>query len=314
MIKYIGRQLFSLILTLFLISIVIFIIFSIIPGDPVDLLAGVSASEEQVAVLREKLGLNQNMFTRYIIWIKGALCGNFGNSIQYDVPVKELIGERLIVTSNLALLSIFIMLIISIPMGIVSAYYNKKIFDKIVSNAIVIGLSIPNYFLGILIIWLFGIEFQVFIPGKYVDYRENYWGFLCGLFFPALAIAIPKISMMIKFIRTSILVQFRSAYVKTAKSKGESRGYIILHHILRNAIIPIATLLGMIIADALAGSIVIEQVFGIPGIGRLLIGSISSRDFPVVMTLVIYIAFLVVLVNFLVEFLIKINDPRIRVK
>ena len=310
--KYIARQIISLLITLLLVSLIIYTIFSIIPGDPVTLLSGVSASQEQIEVLREKLGLDQNLFERYVTWMKGALTADFGNSIQYSIPVKDLVWDRLVVTSSLALLSIIIVLLISFPLGILSAYFNNKFLDKFISNTVVLGLSIPNYFLGILLIWVFGIILKSFMPGEFVHYSKNVIQYWKSLFFPALAVSIPCISMMTKFIRTSILGQFRQDYVRTAKSKGGTQRHILFKHIIRNSIIPIFTLLGMIIADILSGSIITEQVFSIPGIGRLLIGGINSRDFPVVITLVVYISFLIVVINFLVELLVRLNDPRIR--
>lgn len=311
MFKYLGQQLLSLVSTLLLVSLIIYIIFSIIPGDPVNLLTGVSASQEQIEILRAKLGLDQNLFVRYITWLKGTLSADFGNSIQYNIPVRDLIGERLVVTSALALLSIVIILLVSIPLGLLSAYYYKTTLDKVVSNSAIIGLSIPNYFLGILIIWLLGIVFKLFTPGIFVNYYDNVGQFFMCLFFPALAIAIPNICIMVRFIRTALVAQLKQDYVKTARSKGGTKLQIMSKHIIRNAIIPILTLLGMIIVEVLAGSIVIEQVFSLPGIGRLLIGGINSRDFPVVMTLVVYIAFLVIIINTLVELLVRLNDPRI---
>jgi len=312
MLRYIGRQLLNLVFTLLLVSFIIYIIFSVIPGDPVSLLTGVSASPEQIEVLREKLGLNQNLFVRYISWLKGALRADFGNSIQYSIPVKDLIWDRLVVTSSLAMLSIIIIVLLALPLGLLSAYYYKTIWDKIIANVVVLGLSIPNYFLGILIIWILGLVFKLFTPGIFVNYDDNVWQFLICLLFPALAIAIPNICIMVKFIRTAVLEQFKQDYVKTAKSKGGTKKHIMYKHIMKNAITPIITLFGMIIAEVLAGSIVIEQVFSLPGLGRLLIGAINSRDFPVVMTLVLYITFLVVIINSFVELLLRMNDPRIR--
>ena len=312
MTKYIARQFLSLLITMLLVSLIIYSIFSIIPGDPVTLLSGVSASPEQIEILREKLGLDQNLFERYITWIRGALTADFGNSIQYNLPVKDLIGDRLVVTSSLAFLSILIVLCVSFPLGLLSAHFNKRFLDKAINNSIILGLSVPNYFLGIFIIWLLGITFKMFVPGEFVHYSNDIVKYWKCLFFPALTISIPCICMMTKFIRTSILGQFRLDYVRTAKSKGGTQKHILFKHILRNAIIPIFTLLGMIIADVLAGSIIVEQVFSIPGIGRLLIGGINSRDFPVVITLVVYISFLIIFINFIVELIVKLNDPRIR--
>jgi ABC-type dipeptide/oligopeptide/nickel transport systems, permease components len=312
MAKHIVRQFIGLWVTMLLVSLIIYSIFTIIPGDPVTLLTGVSASPEQIEILREKLGLDQNLFERYLTWVKGALTADFGNSIQYNIPVKDLIWDRLIVTSSLGVLSIAIIFCVSFPLGIASAYFNGRILDKLISNGIILGLSIPSYFLGIFIIWLLGITLKLFVPGEFIHYSQNAVQYWKSLFFPALAISIPSICMLAKFIRASILGQIRQDYVRTAKSKGGTQSHIFFKHILRNAIIPIFTFLGMIIADVLAGSIIIEQVFSIPGIGRLLIGGISSRDFPVVITLVVYISFLTIIINFIIELIVRLNDPRIR--
>jgi ABC-type dipeptide/oligopeptide/nickel transport system permease component len=175
-------------------------------------------------------------------------------------------------------------------------------------------ISFPGFFLGVLLIWLFAILLRLFAPGAYVPYDQDFGGFLAYLIFPALAIALPNAAIVVKFLRGSILQQLRSDYVRTAYSKGNSRRRVLYRHVLKNAVIPAVTLMGMITADVFSGSIVIEQVFTIPGIGRLLIASITSRDFSMAQVLVLYIAFTVVLANTLADIAIQIIDPRIRVK
>ena len=314
MIKYIFRQILGLFATLLLVSIIIFVCFTIIPGNPAELLAGVNASEEQIEIIREQLGLNQNLIYRYINWLAGALTGNFGESIQYGVPVKALLGDRIVVTSSLAIMTLIITIVISFPLGLISALYQRRIADKIISTSVSIGMAMPNYLLGIVFIWICGLILHVFVPGQYCSYSDDLLLFIKGLIFPALAIAIPKICLMIKYIRNSIVEQYNAEYVKTARCNGGDKKYIILHHIMRNALIPMATLFGMVITDTMAGSIVVEQEVGVPGVGRLLISAINNRDFPVVMTLVVYISLIVICINFIVELLIKINDPRMRKK
>jgi ABC-type dipeptide/oligopeptide/nickel transport system permease component len=175
-------------------------------------------------------------------------------------------------------------------------------------------VSVPNFFLGVLFIWIFGIGLRLFSAGVYVDYRTDFAGFIHSLLFPALAIAIPNAAILAKFLRTSLIKEQRSDYVRTARGKGASASYTLRRHVLRNALVPSITVMGMIIAEILSGSIVIEQVFAIPGIGRLLITAITSRDYPLIQTLVVYIAFVVILANTLVDIVIQIVDPRIRLE
>jgi ABC-type dipeptide/oligopeptide/nickel transport system permease component len=186
--------------------------------------------------------------------------------------------------------------------------------DRLVNTITTITISAPGFFLGVLFIWVFGLILRCFVPGAYVSYRDDWGAFLGYLVFPALAIALPNAAVVIKFLRGAIFQQLKSDYVRTAYSKGASRYLVLYRHVLKNAVIPAITLLGMIIAEIFSGSIVIEQVFTIPGLGRLLIASITSRDYPLAQTLVVYIAFIVVLANTLVDVSIQIIDPRIRVR
>jgi peptide/nickel transport system permease protein len=177
-----------------------------------------------------------------------------------------------------------------------------------------VNLAIPNFFLGIVFIWVFGLQLKLFLPGGYIDYRENFSGFIGYLIFPAVVIALPNIAILVKFIRAAVLGQLQADYIKTAYSKGLDHNEVIYRHVLKNSFLPVITLLGMIFAEILAGSIIIEQVFGLPGLGRLLITSISFRDFPLIETMILYFAFTVVMVNFGVDILLQLLDPRIRVQ
>jgi len=187
-----------------------------------------------------------------------------------------------------------------------------NILDGIVNFFTAAGLSTPGFFMGLLFIYLFGFGLKLFIPGEYIDYSENFFGFLRCLCFPALAIALPNAAILVKFLRSSLFQELKSDYVRTAKSKGADKKRVLFNHALKNAVIPAITIFGMIIAEVLSGSIVIEQVFTIPGIGRLLITAISSRDYPLIQSLMVYIAFIVVAANTLADIVIMIIDPRIR--
>jgi peptide/nickel transport system permease protein len=314
MFRYLAQQLLSLIVTLLLVSLIIVGIFSTIPGDPVTVLSGTTASPEQVETLRVKLNLNQPLQQRYGLWLKNALKGDFGESIQYARPVKDLILERLTVTFTLTFMAMVLSLLISVPLGWWAALHQNKLPDILVNIGVIAGLSIPNFLAGIGLIWLFGIVFRLFTPGGFVTFSADPALYFRFLLFPAIAVAIPNTCMMTKFIRASVEEEMRKDYVRTAFSKGGGKLYVLRVHVLKNAAIPVLTVFGMLLAETLSGSIILEQVFTIPGLGRLLVGGINARDFPLVMTLTLYIAFVVAGVNFAAELLARQSDPRIRTR
>ncbi|MDR1949187.1 MAG: ABC transporter permease [Spirochaetaceae bacterium] len=312
---FIGRRLLITILTLFLVSLLTFAAFRFIPGDPAGLILGVEATAERLAALRAEMGLDRSLPEQYLSWLGNFLTGNLGNSARFrGEAISDLIAERLPVTFTLASLSVLFILAIALTVTLLTVRRENSLFDKLVNTITTINISIPGFFLGVLFIWIFGLLLRLFTPGAYVPYRENPAAFLGYLVFPALAIALPNAAVLIKFLRGSVFQQLRSDYVRTAYSKGGSGHWVLYRHVLKNAVIPALTLLGMIIGDIFSGSIVIEQVFTIPGIGRLIIASITARDFPMVQTLVVYIAFIVVLANTLVDIAIRMIDPRIRVR
>jgi ABC-type dipeptide/oligopeptide/nickel transport system permease component len=292
-----------------------FAAFNIIPGDPALLALGTEATDEQVESLRAELGLDRPLPVQYFSWLKNFLTGNLGNSSRFrGASISGMIQERLPVTFSLASIALVFILIISIPTVLLSVKKEGSALDRSMNTLTAVNISFPGFFLAVLFIWIFGLILKLFVPGAYIDYRINTAGFLGYLVFPALAIAIPNAAILVKFLRASVFQQLRSDYVRTAYSKGNSPRRTLYVHVLKNAIIPGVTLLGMIIGEIFSGSIVIEQVFTIPGIGRLLIASITSRDYPMVQTLVVYIAFIVIVANTLVDIAIQSIDPRIRVR
>jgi ABC-type dipeptide/oligopeptide/nickel transport system permease component len=312
---FVVKRLFITLVTLFLVSLLTFAAFTIIPGDRALLALGIEASDEQVAALRAELGLDRSLPAQYLSWLGGFLTGRLGNSSRFrGEPVSSLVLERLPVSAALGTLSLIFILLISVPVVLVSVRREGSFSDRITNTLTALNISLPGFFLGILFIWIFGLVLRLFSPGNYVSYADDFGGFLGCLLLPALAIAVPNAALVVKFLRTSVFQQFRSDYVRTALSKGNTRRGVLYRHVLKNACLPAVTLLGMIIAEVFSGSIVIEQVFTIPGIGRLLIASINSRDYPLVQTLVVYIAFIVVLANTLVDIALQMIDPRIRIQ
>ena len=311
--NYILNRVLVALITMFLVSVFCFLVFSVIRGDPASITAGMHVTPEYLAALREDMGLNKNIPTRYFEWLSGLFSGNLGTSLRYQgESVSVLIKERLPVTFSLALFSLFFILLISIPFSLLTVRREGSPLDRTVNFLTAAGISMPSFFLGLLFIWIFGLSARLFVPGVYIDYRESFSGFLGCLVFPALAIAIPNSAVMIKFLRGSLFQELKSDYVRTARSKGAGSLYILRRHVLKNAIIPAVTVFGMIVAEVFAGSIIVEQVFTIPGIGRLLITAISSRDYPLIQTLLVYIAFIVVTANTLADIVIMTIDPRIR--
>jgi ABC-type dipeptide/oligopeptide/nickel transport system permease component len=312
-VDFIVKRLAAALATLLLVSLLTFAAFALIPGDAAALILGVEATEAQLAALRAEMGLDKNFVLRYGSWLADFFTGNLGNSARFrGESIAGLIGERLPVTAALAFLSLALILLLSIPTALFAAGRERARSGRLVNTLTMITISFPNFFLGMLLIWVFGVLLKLFAPGAYIPPEENLAGFWVYLFFPALAIALPNAAIVIKFLRTSILQQLRLDYVRTAYSKGASRSLALYRHALRNAVIPAVTLLGMIIAEIFSGSIIIEQVFTIPGIGRLLIAAIRSRDYPLTQTLTVYIAAVVILANTLVDIAIQLIDPRIR--
>jgi len=310
---FIGRRLGITILTLFLVSLLSFASFRLIPGDAALLSLGTEATEEQIVTLRVEMGLDKSFPEQYLSWLKNFLTGNLGNSARFrGESISGIIQSRLPVSFALAGLSFLFIILIALPVSLFSVRKENSLADRVVTTLTALNISVPGFFLGILFIWIFGLILRVFVPGAYVSYEENPAAFLGYLVFPALSIALPNAALVVKFLRASIFREFQSDYARTARSKGAGRSHILRRHVLKNASLPIVTLLGMIAGEILSGSIVIEQVFGIPGIGRLLIASITSRDYVLIQTLIIYIAFAVILANTLADLILQIIDPRIR--
>ena len=282
--KYFAKKITTLIITLFIVSVAAFLAFQIIPGDVVTSILGTEATPEREAQLRAELGLDQPPVKRYVTWMTDVLQGDLGVSYRYSksmnemMPVAELIGDKLPVTLWLAAISLVLIIVISIPLGVLWSNSKNRYLDAFLNVLTQTSMAIPAFFLGIVVTYLFGIVFKAFTPGGYISYRDDFAGFLGYIFFPAMSIAIPKIAMTARFLRNSMLTQMSSDYVRTAYSKGCTDRRVMYGHVLRNALMPVVTFLGMIIAEIVAGSIVVEQVFGLPGIGRLLISSISTRD------------------------------------
>ena len=311
--KYIIKKLIRLIITLIITSFVIFLIFELVPGDPVLDKLGTRATPELVESLRIQYGLNQPFIVRYLKFVGGIFTLDFGISYSYGVPVSSLLKEKLVINFFLSLLALFFVVVISFPLGIYVAKHTGGISDKIISPLNQASMSIPSFVLGLLITFFFGIVLRWFKPGGYVSYNANFGKFLYFLIFPAFALAIPKIAMCIRLLKGNILEEATKDYALTAYARGNNTTGLLYRHVLKNAIMPTITFIGMIAADMICSGIVIEQVFSIPGLGQMLINSISTRDFPVVEAEVMMIALFIMLISFITDIIHVCLDPRVRI-
>lgn len=310
--KYTAKKILTLIITLFIVSLLAFLAFQVIPGDPTTKLLGTEATPEAAAALRAELGLDAPIPLRYWKWLTAFLTGDMGTSYSYHMPVREMLADKLPITALLTVLSFLFTIVLSLPLGILAGSIRNKVLDWLFTAFDQVVMSIPAFFIGILTCFLFGNLFRLFVPGEFVSYTQDWGKCLAYLVFPALSIAIPRIAMTVKMLRGAILNELGQDYVRTAQSRGSSRGAILGRHVLKNALIPVITFLAVSAAEIMTGSIIIEQVFTIPGIGRLLLASISNRDFPVVQAIVVILAAWIVLVNFAADLLYQVADPRIR--
>lgn len=290
----------------------VFIAFDLIPGDAATNRLGINATPEALERLREEMGLTKPFFVRYFSWLASFFFGDMGISYSYGVSVRSMLASKLPITVTLTVMSFIMIVILSIPIGLYTSKYEDRAASKAVDILGQITMSIPPFFLGILITYVFGMIFKVFTPGGFVSYDINFGKFLGYLVFPSVAIALPKAAMSTKLLKSSILSERKLDYVRTAYSRGNSTMDVLYKHVLKNAIIPVITFLGMTLADIVAGSLVIEQVFSIPGYGRLLISSIANRDYPVVQAIIAIIAMIVIIINTLVDTTYKVLDPRLR--
>ncbi len=311
---YYVRKLAGVLVTLLLVSIVTFAVFQILPGDPATVILGVDADPVQLERLRESMGTDKPLSLRFLNWIAGALRGDLGISYRYQKPVAELIAGGLSATASLALFSLVLTALIGLPVGIWLAHHGKKAYAAPVTFLFQLGLSMPAFCVSIVLIEIFSVQLKWLPSMDFVPWSESPAECLKGLLLPSLAIAFGSSAVLIRYVRASVSRQEGEDYVRTAKSKGLTHSKILRRHVLRNSLIPALTIFGMTVADVLGGSIIIENVFSLPGIGKLIATSISTRDLPLIQGLVLYLAGLVVVCNFAVDLLYSVIDPRIRLK
>ncbi|WP_026503933.1 ABC transporter permease [Butyrivibrio sp. NC3005] len=308
--KYILKKTLMMLITLIVVSMLVFLAFNIIPGDPAARRLGTEATPQQLAALRKEMGLTDPLFVRYIRWATGFIHGDLGQSYSYG-SVSKLLIDKIPITISMALMAFLIMVVVSIPLGIFTARHQGSVVDHVLLVVDQVVMAIPPFFSGILLTLIFGLTFRLFVPGSFVSWKTDMRGFISYLIFPAIAVALPKIAMSVKLLRGSVIEEMRKDYTRTAYSRGNTVRGVLYLHVLKNALIPVITFMGMALADMVSGSIVIEQVFSIPGLGRMLLVSINNRDYPVVQAIIMGVAILVMIVNWMVDIIYRIIDPRI---
>lgn len=312
--KYLIKKICTLIITLLVTSLLSFLAFQVIPGDAALSRLGTGATEQKRENLRREMGLDRPMPERYGSWLKGFLKGDMGESYTYSVPVTELIREKLPVTLSIAAMAFLWMMAVSIPLGLLAGKFAGRLPDRLLTILNQLVMAVPGFFMGILITCLFGLVLHWFTPGGYVSYREGWGPFLGYLVFPSVSIALPKCAMGVKLLRSSVIGELNQDYVRTAYSRGNSQRQVLFGHVLKNSLLPVVTFWALAIADIVASSVILERVFTIPGMGALLVQSISNRDYPVVQAVIVLVAGLVALINFLVDVLYGVIDPRVNLR
>jgi peptide/nickel transport system permease protein len=298
--------------TLLFVSLLVFVVVRILPGDPAILMLGIDASPDTVTRLRASMGLDRPLPVQYFEWIGGALRGNLGRSIQYDVPVAGLILSRLSVTIPLTLMAAALMAFAAVPLGVYAATRHRRWGDYLTMTLSQFGIAVPAFWAGLLLVLLFSVRLGWFASGGFDGWGQGVGAALKSLLLPAVALGLFQFAVLARTTRSAVLEVLREEYVKTARAKGVSERAVLFRHALRNAMIPILTVAGVQLGQLMAGSIILESVFYLPGLGRLALGAISARDLPVVQGVVLFVASVIVMVNAAVDVLYGLLDPRIR--
>ena len=309
---FLLKRLATLVATLIGASIVVFLVLEILPGDAALIMMGPDAAPEAVRALATKLGLDRPPLERYFAWIGGMLSGDLGLSYTYSSPVSELIWERLAVTVPLALMAMTLTTVLALCVGIYAASHHNKLGDVGLMGLTQVGIAIPNFWFAILLILLFSVHLQWFSAGGFEGWSEGIFEGFKSLLLPALSLAVVQAAILARITRSAVLEVLREDFVRTARAKGLSKRATVWGHVLRNAMIPVITVMGLQFAELLAGTIVVENVFYWPGLGRLIFQSISNRDLIVVRNCVMLLATMVVVVNFIVDVLYAVIDPRVK--
>jgi peptide/nickel transport system permease protein len=310
--RYVLRRVAAFVATLFFVSILVFVVIRILPGDPALVIMGTEGSPEAAERLREAMGLNRPLVVQYADWLGRAVRGDLGTSIQYDVPVGRLIASRLPVTLPLMALAALFMTVAALPLGIYAATRHRRLGDYLTMIVSQVGIAVPSFWAGLLLILLFSVRLGWVQSGGFAGWDDGAWPALRSLLLPAIALGFFQAAVLVRATRSAVLDVLREDYVRTARAKGVRETLVVVKHTFRNAMIPVVTVAGLQLGQLIAGSIILESVFALPGLGRLALGAITARDLPVVQGVTLFVASCIVAINFAVDLVYVLLDPRIR--
>ncbi|MET3601389.1 ABC transporter permease [Martelella mangrovi] len=312
MIRYILKRLFGMIVVMFLVVTIVFVIVRVTPGDPAAVMLGPDATPQDIAELRSRLGLDQSILQQYVIYIGQMLQGNLGRSIFLNIPVTTALAQRAEPTFFLTMFSLLLAAVIALPVGIYAAYRRGSFVDQASTVVAMTAASVPSFWLGLILIQVFAVRFGVFPVSGYGGPGASFWDRLHHLVLPAVSLGVVSSALILRFTRAAMLDVFNDDYIRTARAKGLAEGRVVLKHALKNALIPILTVLGLTAAVLVAGAVVTETVFALPGVGSLVVSAVLRRDYPVIQGALLVIAGLYVLINFAIDMLYLLVDPRVR--
>ncbi len=312
MLDFIARRLIAIVPVLGVVAVFVFLMLRLTPGDPAAVIAGDNATSDQIAMIREKLGLTLPIWQQFGIWMGDILQGNFGESYFFKKTVAELIAQRIEPTLALAVCTLVVALSAAIPLGVIAAYKQGSILDRFVMGLSVLGFSVPSFVIGYCLIYVFAIELGWLPVQGYIRIGVDFWGFLERMVLPSTTLGVIYIALVARITRASVLEVLNEDYIRTARAKGLSNRVVLMRHALRNAAVPILTVIGIGIALLMGGAVVTESVFGLPGLGRLTVEAVLSRDFPTIQTVILLFSVVYVVVNLLIDISYTLFDPRIR--
>ncbi len=312
MFRYWCRRVISTIPVILLLTVMVFALLHLIPGDPVEMMLGIQADPQTVANLRNELGLDRPIYEQYLMWASRVLQGDLGRSLRTHEPVFDAILTRLPVTLELAILSLLISLAIGLPAGIISATQRNSHLDVISTTVALLGVSLPSFFLGILLIFIFALQLRWLAPSGFVPLGTSWTENLKTLIMPSVTLGMAMAGTVARFTRSSMLEVLNQEYIRTARAKGLRESKIIRVHALKNAMIPVITIVGLETGTLLGGTVLVETIFALPGVGRLIINNIFARDFPIVQGAILFLALVRLSTNLVVDLLYAYLDPRIR--
>ncbi len=314
MLAYCAKKTAILIASLIVSSMVIFALIDVIPGDAAAFMLGINAGDDTLAALRQELGLNQSPIQLYISWVSGMLQGDFGISYAYRTPIAPIIIERLYVSLPLALLALFLAIAAAAPIALFATGYNRSVWAKITMASMQIGIAIPNFWFAIIIVYIFAISLGWLPAGGFNGWQDGILSGLVSLILPAIALALPQATILARVMHTALMDCMAQPFIRTARAKGLSRNQAMLRHGLKNAMIPLLTIIGLQFSFLLAGAIIIENIFYLPGLGRLIFQAIAQRDLIMVKNAVFLLVLAVMIVSFITDLAYAAIDPRLRHK